>query len=60
MEAPLGLMILKTVREYGRLPKEFLYSRFSASPQEIEKQIQALVAQGALKVDGDELSEGAR
>jgi hypothetical protein len=52
-------MILRTVESYGRMPKSLLYSRISASQEEIEKQIETLAAQGALKVDGDHVSAGA-
>jgi hypothetical protein len=59
MHPPLSLMILRTVQEYGRIPKSLLYSRISAPQEEIERQIQTLAAEGALKVDRDYVSIGA-
>jgi hypothetical protein len=53
---PLNLLILRTVEEYGRMPKSLLYSRISASTDEIERQIEALVARGALRVEDDQVS----
>jgi hypothetical protein len=56
---PLNLLILRTVEEYGQMPKSLLYSRISASQQEIERQIQALVERGALRVEGNQVSIGS-
>lgn len=50
---PLNLLILRTVERFGRMPLTFLYREVPASQDEIEKQVQILATQGALKLDGD-------
>jgi hypothetical protein len=52
---PLNLFILRTVEKFGRLPLTFLYSQVPASQDEIEKQVQILATQGALKLDGGDV-----
>jgi len=59
MQPPLNLMILSTVRKYGSMPKSLLYSLISAPPQDVEKYVQTLAAQGALVVNDDQISAGA-
>jgi hypothetical protein len=56
MQLPLALTILRTVEEYGRIPKSLLYSRISASRQDIERQIEVLAAEGALKIENDHVA----
>jgi biotin operon repressor len=57
---PLSLLILKTVESYKRIPKSLLYSRIAASDADINEHIQKLEQEGALKVDGDEVSISPR
>jgi hypothetical protein len=57
---PLSLLILKTVESYGRMPKSLLYSRIAASDADIDQHVQKLREDGALKIDGDEVSISSR
>jgi biotin operon repressor len=57
---PLSLLILKTVESYKRMPKSLLYSRIAASDTEINEHIQKLEQEGALTVDGDDVSISSR
>jgi hypothetical protein len=52
MALPLNLTILRTVQEYGKIPRGLLYDKVAASNTEIDKQVSALVDKGAIKVEG--------
>lgn len=52
---PLNLAILQVVERFGRLPLAFLYRQVPASAEEIEQQVRILAAQGALKLEGEDV-----
>lgn len=58
MQRPLNLTILSTVQKYGSMPKSLLFSLIPAPQQEVEKHVQTLAAQGALKLSDDHVSTG--
>lgn len=54
---PLSLAIINTVHEFGKIPVGFLSRRLRRDQKEIEKQLLALQAQGAIKIEGETVSE---
>ena len=50
MALPINLMILKTVQEFKKIPLDFLYTKVSAPPEDIKRQVTNLVAKGAIKL----------
>jgi hypothetical protein len=58
MREPLNLAIVKIVQEFGRLPLSYLYSRVQAPPDEVQKQVEHLAQEGALKLEGDHVAIG--
>jgi DNA-binding IclR family transcriptional regulator len=57
-EPPLTLQILRIIEKFSpkKLPVAFLYYRIPASRADIERQVNALVEQGAVKIEGDQVS----
>jgi DNA-binding Lrp family transcriptional regulator len=53
---PLTLSILQIVERFGRLPLGLLYRQVSASEEEVKQQLDVLVEQGAVKLEGDVVS----
>jgi hypothetical protein len=57
-ELPLTLQILRIIEKYSPkgLPVAFLYHQIPASRGDIEERVKALEEQGAVKVEGDQVS----
>jgi hypothetical protein len=49
------LAILQVVERFGRLPLAFLYRQVPASAEEIDRQVRILAAEGAVKLEGDDV-----
>ena len=56
MGMPLNLAILSTIEDFKSIPRSFLYRKVQASPAEIDRQIQALMEQGAIEVQDDHVA----
>jgi hypothetical protein len=58
MQDPLTLQILRLIQDFSPkgLSVKFLYQKLPASPKDIEEQVRALAEQGAVKLEGDQVS----
>jgi hypothetical protein len=58
---PPNLMILSLVRQYGKIPRGFLYDMVpAASNNHIDQLIADLERRQAIKVDGDYITLGSK
>jgi hypothetical protein len=55
MDLPLNLTILRTVQNFGKIPRGLLYDKVAASNTEIDHQLSLLESNGAIKVVGDNI-----
>jgi hypothetical protein len=61
-EPPLTLQILRIIEKYSpkSLPVDFLHHQIPASRADIEEQVNALAADGAIKIEGNQVSLAER
>jgi DNA-binding Lrp family transcriptional regulator len=52
----LSLSILSTIEKYGKIPREFLYEKLSASRSDIDNRLRELEERGAVKSTDDLLT----
>jgi hypothetical protein len=53
MSLPLNLAILRTVQEFGKIPRGLLYDKVGGSSDEVDRQLEALAGKGAVKMDDE-------